>query len=240
MEWEFNPRLTVSETYTDNVRLGAAGLGGGGGFGFGGARNQGGDFITQINPGISFTGVGRRLNMQTNYTMNNLIFANNSNFNRIRHQLNANATAELLKDFFFIDGAATRSQQNTTAFGPQAVDNTNVTGNRLDLSTYNVSPYLRYRFKTFASTELRYTRGIVESSGGGNFALRNSQRDSYQFNLNSGSAFRTLQWGLNYNKNIINFTSFNREIKMERSLANLRYNLSPKFAFTATGGYESN
>lgn len=236
VEWNFNPRLTVSETYTDNVRLGAAGIGAGG---FGGAGNQqGGDFITQINPGILFTGVGRRFNLSTNYTMNNLIFAQNSNFSRIRHQLDATATTEIIKDFFFIDGMARRMQQNASLLGPQAVDNTNVTGNIIDLRTYNISPYLRYDFKRFASTELRYTRGIVESNLRN--GLRNSQRDSYQFILNSGSAFRTLQWGLNYSKNIIHFTRTNREIEMERSIANLRYNLTSQFALTATGGYENN
>ena len=236
-EWDFNPRLTVSETYTDNVRLGAAGLGGGGG-GFGGSGNQGGDFITQINPGIIFTGVGRRFNIRTNYTMNNLIFAQNSNFSRIRHQLNASATTEIIKDFFFIDGMARRLQQNASLIGPQAVDNTNVTGNRIDIRAYNISPYLRYRFKRLASTELRYTRGIIESNLRN--GLRNSQRDSFQYSLNSGSAFRTLQWGLNYSKNIIHFTRTNREIKMDRSIANLRYNLTSQFALTATGGYENN
>lgn len=235
-EWEFKPRLTVSETYTDNVRLGAAGLGAGG---FGGTGNQqGGDFITQINPGILFTGVGRRFNLSTNYTMNNLIFAENSNFNRIRHQLNATATTEIIKDFFFIDGMARRMQQNASLTGPQAVDNTSITGNRIDIRTYNLSPYLRYHFKQLASTELRYTRGIVESNLRN--GLRNSQRDSFQFSLNSGSAFRTLQWGLNYNKNIIHFTRTDREIKIEQSIANLRYNLTSQFALTATGGYENN
>ncbi len=235
VQWEFNPRLTVSETYTDNVRLGAAGLGAGSGFG---SNQQGGDLITQINPGVLFKGTGRRFNMSTNYSMNNLIFAKNSNLTRIRHQLNANATTELIKDFFFIDGTARRVQQNISALGPQAVDNTNVTGNRLDLRIYNVSPYLRYRFKNLASTELRYTRGIVESSIRN--GLRNSQRDNYQFSLNSGSAFRTLQWGVNYNNQIIHFTRTSREMKLERSIANLRYNLTSQFALTATGGYENN
>lgn len=231
-EWEFNPRLTLSETYTDNVRLGGRRIG------VGGIRTESGDFITQINPGLQFTGIGRRFNLSTKYTMNNLIFAKNSNFNRIRHQYDATATTEILKDFFFIDGGASRRQQNASVIGPQAADNTFVTGNRIDLRTYNVSPYLLYRFKNFASTELRYRRGIVESNRRN--GLRNSQRDSYQFTLNSGSAFRTLQWGLNYNKNIINLTRINREIKMFRSIANLRYNLSPQFALTATGGYEDN
>lgn len=236
MEWNFAPRLTVSETYTDNVRLGATGLGAGG---FGGAANQqGSDFITQINPGILFAGVGRRLNTTTNYTMNNLIFAGDSNLNRIIHQLDSNTTAEVIKDFFFIDGMAIRTQQNATLTGAQAVDNTNVTGNRIDLRTYNISPYMRYRFKDFASTELRYTRGIVESNLQN--GLRNSQRDSYQFNLNSGSSFRTLQWGLNYSNQIIHFTRTNSEAKMERSNANFRYILSPQFTLTATGGYENN
>ena len=235
-EWNFDPRLTVSETYTDNVRLGSGALGAGAG-GFGGGSEEG-DFITQINPGFQTTTVARRFNMNADYTMNNLIFAQNSNFNRIRHQYNANATTEIIKNFFFIDGAARRTQQNRNLIGPQAVDNTNVTGNRIDLESYSVSPYIRYRFMRLASTELRYTRGIIETNIQN--GLRNSQRDSYQFNLNSGSAFKTLQWGLNYSNQIIHFTRSNRKITMERSAANLRYNLTSHFALTATGGYESN
>ena len=57
-EWTVLPRLSLSETYTDNVRLGG-GFGGVGGFGAG--RNAGGDFVTQINPGGVIRGQGAAL-----------------------------------------------------------------------------------------------------------------------------------------------------------------------------------
>src|SRR5690349_19753266 len=68
-EWRIRPRLNLIETYSDNVRLGAAG--------------SSDDFITQINPGIIARGVASRYNIDVNYMMNNLIYANNNDFNRI-------------------------------------------------------------------------------------------------------------------------------------------------------------
>jgi len=240
-EWSFQPSLSIRQTYTDNVRLG--GLGGLGGVGLGGLSSDGkqDDFITQINPRVSFTGKSRRYQIDSSYRMNNLIFAKNSNLNRIRHQLNANATAELLEDLFFIDGLASIRQQNATLFGAQTTDNINVTGNRRDVRRYSISPYVRYRFGNLASTELRYTYGIVESSAGG---LRNSQRNGYQASLTSGDYFRVLSWGLNFSHRRIHFDGNQlrpaRTIELERSIGNLRYNITRRFGLTASGGYERN
>jgi uncharacterized protein (PEP-CTERM system associated) len=241
-EWEINPTLSLRETYTDNVRLGGGGGGVGVG-GFGGSGPKQDDFITQINPGLSLLKTGRRFNVNASYLMNNLIFAKNSNLNRTRHLLSANSTAELLEDLFFIDTNARMIQQNTTLFGPQATDNTNVTGNRANIRAYQVSPYMRHRFKNFASTELRYTHGIVEAGAGG-AGLGNSQRNSYLLSLISGDAFRILNWGLNYSHNSIHIDGSNtrpgRTIELERSIADLQYNITPRFGLTATGGYERN
>ena len=52
--------------------------------------------------------------------MNNLLYAQNSNFNRIQNQLNANGTGELVKDLFFVDGRAQIAQQNITLVGRSA------------------------------------------------------------------------------------------------------------------------
>ncbi|MCB1947810.1 TIGR03016 family PEP-CTERM system-associated outer membrane protein [Nitrosomonas sp.] len=237
-ELEFNPTLTVSETYTDNVRLGGGLIpGGGGGIGFGGAGSSGGDFITQINPGILFTGNGRRYDVNAQYVMNNLIFAQNTELTQIRHMLNANATTEVLKDLFFVDGDARILQQNVSLLAPQTANNVFATGNRANLEIYSVSPYLRHRFQNFASAEARYTRGYVKSGFSG---FINSQRDSYQFILNSGSAFRKLAWGFNYDNNRIHLDGSNTTIGLERYIGNLRYNFTPRFGLTATGGYERN
>ena len=53
-EWTVLPRLRLSETYTDNVRLGTGGFRGGGGE----------DFVTQINPGMVIRGGGNSLQSQ--------------------------------------------------------------------------------------------------------------------------------------------------------------------------------
>ncbi|SES62550.1 uncharacterized protein, PEP-CTERM system associated [Nitrosomonas marina] len=235
---EFSPTLTVSETYTDNVRLGGGLIAGGaGGIGFGGAGASGGDFITQINPGMLVTGEGRRYEVNAQYVMNNLIFAKNNELTQIRHMLNANATTEVLKDLFFIDGDARILQQNVSLLAPQTANNVFATGNRANLEIYSVSPYLRHRFQSFATAEARYTRGFVKSGFNG---FINSQRDSYQFLLNSGSAFRKLGWGFNYNNNRIHLDRANTTIELESYIGNLRYNLTRRFALTATGGYERN
>ncbi|MBN9126394.1 MAG: TIGR03016 family PEP-CTERM system-associated outer membrane protein, partial [Nitrosospira sp.] len=146
--WRVLPRLSLVETYSDNVRL---------------QQNGQQDLGTQINPGLIVNGVGRRYTVNIDYTMNNLIYANLSNFNRIRHQLNAMGTAELVEDFFFVDGRAIITQQNANLFGAQGINNVNVTGNRADVHIYNISPYIRHRFQDLATTALRSTRNIVSS-----------------------------------------------------------------------------
>ncbi len=222
-EWRVVRQMNLVETYSDNVRLGQGGSGTG-------------DFITQINPGITVNGVGNRFNANVNYMTNSLIYAQNSNFTRIRHQLNAMGTAELYKDLFFVDGRASISQQNVSLLGPQAIDNVNITGNRANVSVYSISPYLRHRFQDFATAEARYARNWVNSSAN---SLFSSQADSYLLNLNSGSAFNTLGWGVNYSNQTVHFAT-GRSIELERTTGSLRYRITPQFGLTATGGYERN
>lgn len=222
-QWRIDPRLNIRETYTDNVRLSSGG---------------GGDFITQINPGVTLIGEGRRYNANINYMMNNLIYAKQDELSRIRHQLNAFGTAEFIKDRFFVDGRAMMTQQNAFLFQPQAVDNVNPV-NRRDIRSYSVSPYVRHRFKDLASAELRYVHGEVDTSGQGFFK---SSSDSATARLTSGEAFRIMQWGLSYSHTEIQRKGRGqlRTIELERSIASLRYVVTPRFDLIATGGYERN
>lgn len=223
-EWRAIPSLNISERYTDNFRLGSN---------FGGKSND--DFITMINPGINVTGRGRRFTADVNYMMNNIIYANNSGLSRMWHQLSANGTAELIENRLFIDGIATIRQQNASLLGPQGFDNSNPI-NRSNIRTLNISPYYRHRFGDLASAELRYTHGEVDISGAN---ARGISTDSGLFSLNSGSAFRTFRWGLNYMHTEVNRDRL-KPIALERSTALLRYMITPQFGLVATGGYERN
>ncbi|GAO34852.1 hypothetical protein SCT_0232 [Sulfuricella sp. T08] len=227
-EWKATPSLNLKETYTDNVRLAPPG-------------HEKSEFITQINPGISLTGTGPHLKLNASYGMQNLVYAEESSQNTMNHMLNANANAELVDNLFFLDGRAAISQQNISLLGPQAADSANITGNRTEVQTYSVSPYLRHKFSNYASTEIRYTHDEVSTGGS---ELLNSQADRIQLGLNSGSAFKTLGWGLNYSKGKTSYANtanlFPPALDTEVLSGNLSYLVTSKFRLTATGGYEKN
>jgi uncharacterized protein (PEP-CTERM system associated) len=226
-DWTIVPRLNLTETYTDNVTLAERG-------------NEKSDFITQINPGISLSGTGARLKVNVNYTMQNLFYANQSNQNTTFHQLSARENAELIKNFFFLDSTASISQQNISLLGPLTTNNENITNNRTNVKTYSISPYIRHNFSNLASTQVRYTHNAVYTDVGG---LSASQSDSILLGLTSGSAFRSLGWGLNYNKQKTgglgtSIGGLSTSVESEHYTGNLRYRISSKFSLTGTGGYQ--
>lgn len=227
-DWKITPTLDLNETYTDNVRLTQ--------------DNEKSDFVTQINPGISLIGTGPHLKVDARYVMQNIFYAKENSENAINHQLHALANAELLDDLFFVDANASISQQNISSFGQQTTDNTNITNNRTNVKTYSISPYLLNHFQNFASSELRYTHDSVSTNGTGSAVssgLSNSQSDKILMSLKSGTDFRMLGWGLNYNKQRIDFNS-SQTVDLETYGGDLRYLITPHLSLTATGGEEKN
>jgi uncharacterized protein (PEP-CTERM system associated) len=221
VEWSITPTVTVRETYSDNVRLAPAAA----------ARS---DFISEITPGINVIGNGRGVKAHATYGLQYLSYAHDSEGSTIAHHLDASANVELLENLFFFDGSAAISQQNISAFGAQPVDNTNVTGNRTSVRTLTASPYLRHSFGTTASSEARYTHTSVSTSTGG---LADADTDGVLLSLNSGPAFRNLGWGLQHSHQRNHFENA-QTIDFRTTSGNLRYLLTPRFALTATGGYD--
>lgn len=222
-DWKITPSLDLKETYTDNVKLASSG-------------NEETDFITQINPGIAVSGTGSHLKLNGRYTMQNLFYLNDSRPSTIRHQLNADGNIELLDDFFFVDAKASISQQNISAFGPQSTDNTNVTGNISNVTTYSISPYIHHHFKNFASAESRLTHDSVSTGTGG---LSDSVSNRITASLTSGSDFGRLGWGLHYTKQKLDY--INRPtVDLETYYGDLRYRVTPHLSLVATGGEEKN
>lgn len=218
--WRVTSTLDLRETYTDNVRLASP------------ATQS--DFITDISPGVSISADGPRLKVKSKYAFHYLHYLRDAQGHSIFHQLDADAKAELIENFLFLDGAAAVSQQNISPLGPQSTDISSVNGNRTNIKTYRVSPYITNRFGSVATSELRYTHSSVSASTGG---LQDTQNDGVSLNVNSGDTFRTLGWGLQYiyNKN----TYDNAQDVANTSLTgNLRYKVTPQFYLTATGGYD--
>jgi uncharacterized protein (PEP-CTERM system associated) len=221
-EWRITPTLDLRETYTDNVRLSSA-------------SSRESDFITDIAPGIHAAHDSRGLKFRAKYALHGLHYADHSEGNTILHDLDAIANAELVENLFFVDGTAAVHQQTISLLGPQPVDNTNITDNRSTVKTAIVSPYLRHRFGSTATSELRYTHSAVTSSTGG---LASARTNGLLFNVNSGPSFRTLGWGLQYNSRKIDYDDEVQSVDATTTTGNLRYMVSPQLHLTATGGYD--
>ncbi len=223
IEWKFVPTLSVQETYSDNVRLAPRG-------------EQSSDFITQISPGVEFSGLGRGLKVKGTYVMNNLAYAETKEGVSAFHQFNATANAELLRDLFFLDARASINQQVISPFGPQSTDNTNITDNRTEVRTLSLSPFIRRNFGQTATAELRYSHDEVTTTTA---ELLPHDSDRVSLNIDSGPAFRTLGWALNFSNRTQHFRN-GENIDFSTSSASLRYRLSSKLSLSATGGYEKN
>src|SRR4051812_2652393 len=73
--WTIVPSIGLRGTYNDNVTLAAT--------------PEGGEFITDIYPGLSIVGRGRRFSANLNYTADVLFYARDKAQDRIVNNLNA-------------------------------------------------------------------------------------------------------------------------------------------------------
>lgn len=221
-----SPNMRTDLIFTDNVRLAPDG-----------SPNKEADFVTRLVPGVYGKYTTRRFSGEVDYRLINIIYAKTSLNNRTLHNLNAKGTGELLKDFFFVDGAVRMRQINRSLLGRQG-DDVNQTGNLANIRQYSLSPYVRKRFGGTATTELRYARILSESDQSQSYF--NSQANSYVGSILSGSDFQVFQWGFNYARQDIDFDLRPDTVKIESEIANVRYNITRRFGITATGGYENN
>jgi len=226
-EWLLTPNMRTDLIYTDNVEL-ATGTA---------LDPKQGSVVIRLIPGIFSKFSSRRFDSEIDFRMRNIIFTYDTDRNRSLFRLNAKNTGEILKNFFYVDGNVFMTQQNTSILGPQG-DDANITGNLANIRMYSVSPYVRQRFGNLASTELRYSRILTDSDSSTTFF--NSQANTYHASLISGTDFRTLEWGLNYARQDIDFDLRPDTVRIETGIGNIQYNLTRRFGLTGTGGYENN
>lgn len=221
-EWLLKLSMNLAEAYSDNIRMAPRG------------REQG-DWVSQVSPGLILTATGPKLKLNARYQIQNQFYLVNSAQNSTKHQLNADVHTELVNDQLFMDGNASVGQQSISALAPQAMNNINITANRADVMTLSVSPYLRHRFEDLASSEVRYTQAAVNTNAAG---LANTQTGHLALKLDSGDAFKTLGWGLNYSQQQSVYSNYVQAINNVSYKGNLSYRITPRFALNAVAGYE--
>lgn len=229
-DWRITPRFNASETWTDNLDLVSSG--------------GSSDYVTRLSPGVNVTGQGRRLRGSLDYTYSRFIYLDRSDANRDGHQVQGRGTAELLPQWFFIEGALTRSEQVVNRQGRLPNSVINITNNTAEVSSLSVSPYLRHAFGGFATGELRYrwtdtATDAIEGQERTAVAALGARDDVYEASLASGEDFRRLPWRLSWSRR-----ESEREAgatdRIERKAADLTWVYSRRWRATATVGQEDN
>lgn len=222
-DWKFAPSIKLSERYSDNVDLAAAGL-------------EQSDWVTEITPRLAVRRDGARLKASVDYSLQGLLYANDSDRSQVRHNLNGRANAELVEEWFYLDATARMSQELSSLAGGAGVGDAVGIGNTTSVGAYSLSPYLKHRFGSAATVEARVSRDGVFID---NAALSDTATTRYLLNAVSGNAFHPLSWSASYS-NSVTSNSGAADTEREKASANARYQLSRKFGLLAQASMEKN
>ena len=220
-QWTITPRLSVGEIYTDNVNLDD--------------DDKEGDLITEVTPGINIVGEGGRISGELDYQVQNLFFLSNSDASGISQQMDARATAEVTRNFFFVDATSRFGQSIVDAQGTISRNNINDAGNQTDFYAYGISPYILPHFGGYANGEFRYSLDHVRYDDD----VSNSVENRFDASLVSGRKFGPLAWSANYVYDDINRSKAD-DARFENGDADARYFINRKFSMVAQAGYANN
>ncbi len=223
--WQISTGVTLRETYTDNVDLAPEG-------------SEKSDFITDITPRLSIRSgtEGRgRIQFDLDYRLQTFSIGGSGADRSINHELQAAGTAELLEEMAFVDFRATVGQANITNTGRVSDENFSRTGNRTDVVTYSISPYLRHHLGNYADTELRYTRDDVTNDG----VSADSSANAIDAEVVSGTRFARVPWSARYSRQKID-NSDGSTSKFQSVDGTARYLFTRKYGTFLTLGVDDN
>lgn len=222
--WVIVPRISLTETFTDNGNLNSARGGGGS------------EQITQITPGIRIQGESARLKANIDYGLSKLYYAQHSQANKTQNSLNAQGTFEAIENWLFLDAGGNISQTSISAFGTQSSSNVSINSNSTETSSFRFSPYTRGRLSDFAEYLVRYTRSTTRSDGS---TSTNTDSDEWSANLHGGVGFGGLSWSFDALRQDIQ-RSTGRNNESERLFGNLYWEPARQWRFRISAGRETN
>ena len=218
------PRVSVAETFTDNARLSSV--------------DKRADQITEISPGIRITSETGRVKGYFDYSLRELIYAQNSAPSTTQNALNTFGTVEAVEKRAYLDFSGNISQQAISAFGTQSVGNTATNANLTETSSFRLSPYVRGRLTDAAEYEARYSLTTTRTKS--SLVSDVTAADTLvKVGSGSGSGFRLLGWSVEGTQQNINYSA-GRITEADRLRAVLTYAVTPQFRLSAIGGREAN
>ena len=228
-DWQVDPFIELIATYTDNLYLFPEGL-------------ESPSYVGQVNPGISIVKDGGRFTTDTNYRMQVLFFSEDSDLNAIFHQLDADASLEVISESFFIDMDASIGQSVVDPRRPIPTSNVITTQNLGNVTFANINPYLVQQIGSSAAyVRADYIRGIgrYEDFEADSFSsVDNFTQTVWGFYLGTNEEETGFEWSLIYDYQFIDF-EVTQDYKFERAGGAIGIPITRSFRVIALGGAES-
>lgn len=225
--WRFMPVASIEEVFSDNILLQA--------------DNKKSDILTQLRPGLSIRGKGRRIQLNFDYQLQAVFSAHAHSRDELANQLQANSNMELMDKTLFVDVRTTVSQQAATAAGGGTILTANANSvnkkNKTNVTTALIEPYWQHRFGGSSLLEARY--GYNEVRNQTDDQSQKSGENTVKLYWRSGPNFRKIPWELNYSKRSADGqTESKRTFEDLFGQASIIFNR--KYRLTATIGREHN
>lgn len=228
--WRGNIGITSAAVFSDNLSLngtdalGDAEIGSGLGPGFG--TGFGSDFgrtdvvdqlrrgtdpvsgtVVEIRPFISSTRSGSRIRVGFNYGPAALWYPGNSEWNDIRHVLDASVKTEVVERYFFVDVVAKANQALISPIRGTGFDSVANSSAFTQTASISVTPRFILPIAAGRFASVRFSPGIgavaTAATTGSNDANRTPFTDT-RFDIVSGSMFTRLPWSINLRRRLFN------------------------------------
>lgn len=188
--------------------------------------------ITTVSPGIRLASPSGRIQGSLDYSLVGVLYGRDSAASNVQHRLAASGRAEIVRNTFEINAAASISRQPTSALAVQSVDGALTERNQSDLKTVSLRPVLRGQLG--GSVDLQASVNASATSGG----LQGGTRGTGgAFSLASSSSGAVFGWGVDASRQSSHFGD-GRDTTTDRVIGSLRYRPDPELQFTLRAGQE--
>jgi uncharacterized protein (PEP-CTERM system associated) len=187
--WSIVPSLELQLGATDNVRNTSG--------------NRESDLFTVIRPRLTLAADSSWLVGALTYAPSIRNYLNASDLNRIDHSLGAQGTLTLVDDLLYVEGSASSDARSVFGeFGELGGLGSDVFArtNRVQGTSYRISPYVVQRFGGWASGRLGYAFAQGDQGGRAAFLPGQSQPFFVQQDLTSHEFYGSLSSGENWDR----------------------------------------
>lgn len=230
-DWTITPSVSLYQSFTSNASLNPIGQ-----------ANP--DFFTTLVPAVDVQGDTSRIKLNFDYSLDAIAYFSNPQLDQLRSNLNFLSTMTVVPQLFYIDGAASIQQIPSNGQLPVSSSPLAASTNLTTVGSYNISPYIKTHFGSFADSELRYTFNQVipgstdDTSFTGSNELSNSITNRLTETLVSGADFTRLFWSVIIDGDNTTFSGSNPDTLSRLVQANGEYRLGRQVGLLASVGYE--